>query len=327
MGEFPEDEFPKSGESTHVDEPVSPDTLVDLTIRMQKQPNQKFTLPTLRVVAGPNMLRFCSIYPNERIILGRDETCDMPLADTSVSRRHAAVTSTTDQQLTLQDLGSTNGTMLNERPVTDAITIQVGDQIEVGSITLRVDRMGLDELAHLARVVERLNLASKDSLTGLTTRHYLEQDLPMLVDKLREKNFDCAAVFLDVDHFKAVNDTFGHAIGDEVLRTVSRLLVMTVRDTDVCVRYGGEELLAILPKCDEDGGLLMARRVREALEQHDWTAHGVEGRSITASLGVAVLQAGETIPQWLTRADEAMYQAKKDGRNRVYSAGEIDRRA
>ena len=326
MGQFPEDEFPKSGEATHVDEPASPDTLVDLTIRVQREPNKKFTLPTLRVVAGPNMLRFCSVYPNERITIGRDETCDMPLADTSVSRRHAAVASTIDQRLTLQDLGSTNGTMLNGQPVTDTVTLQVGDQIEVGGITLRVDRMGLDELAHLARVVERLNLASKDSLTGLTTRHYLEQDLPMLVDKLAEKNVTCAAVFLDVDHFKHINDTFGHAVGDEVLRTVARLMVMTVRDTDVCIRYGGEELLAILPKCDEKGGLLMAERLREALEQHDWTAHGVEGRNVTASLGVAVLKATETIPQWLTRADAAMYAAKNDGRNRVYTHGDLERR-
>ena len=133
-------------------------------------------------------------------------------------------------------------------------------------------------------------------------------------------------MFLDVDHFKHINDTFGHAVGDEVLRTVARLMVMTVRDTDVCIRYGGEELLAILPKCDEKGGLLMAERLREALEQHDWTAHGVEGRNVTASLGVAVLKATETIPQWLTRADAAMYAAKNDGRNRVYTHGDLERR-
>ncbi|MBT3218402.1 MAG: GGDEF domain-containing protein [Proteobacteria bacterium] len=298
--------------------------VVDTTVLLRREkPRERFALPTLRVVAGPNMLRFCSLYPSERILIGRDETCDLPLNDASISRQHAAVNSSPEHKLVLQDLSSTNGTRLNGRDVVGAVPLQVGDHIEVGSVTMRVDKMGLDELAHLARVVERLNLASKDPLTGLTVRRYLDEDLPILAKRLTENNTPLAAVFIDIDHFKKVNDVFGHAVGDEVLRTVARLSVMAVRDSDIVVRYGGEEFIGILPNCDEMGGYLMSERVRKAVQKHDWAAHGVEGRDVTVSLGVAEYQPEEPLTEWIDRADQALYRAKHQGRNRTMAFSAI----
>jgi diguanylate cyclase (GGDEF)-like protein len=284
----------------------------------------RFTLPTLRVVAGPHMLRFASIYPDEEISIGRDESCNLVLQDVSVSRRHATVTCDIGGNLTLLDLGSTNGTSHNGEPVKgpQAVRIQVGDQVEIGGVTLRVDRLGLDELAHLNRVMERLNLANKDALTGLITRHYLDEELPTVMTRHQHASLPLSAVFLDVDHFKRINDTWGHGVGDEVLRAVARLMALAVRDTDTCVRYGGEEMLAILPNCDEEGAFQMAERLRASIMGHEWGHYG-ERLKVTASMGVSQHLAGESAKVWLERADKALYAAKSGGRNCTIAASRL----
>ena len=288
-----------------------------LTLELRRQGlGRRFTLPTLRVVAGPDMLRFCSVYPEERVLIGRDESCDLTLIDGSVSRRHATVTSDADGNLILEDLGSTNGTTHNGTPVDKPVRIQVGDHVEAGGVTLRVDRLGLDELAHLARVVERLNLANKDPLTGLVTRLYLDDELPSLILRHQLSQVPIAAVFMDVDNFKKCNDVHGHGVGDEVLRAVARLMALSVRDSDTCVRYGGEEFLAVLPNCDEEGAYLMSERLRISVEAHDWH-HYAEDLHVTVSVGVAQHSGGETMEQWLTNADKSMYAAKTSGKNKT----------
>ena len=295
-----------------------------LTVEMRRRrPEHRYTLPTLRVVAGSNMLRFCSIYPGETVLIGRDETCDLTLPDSSVSRRHATVTSDTAGNLSLEDLGSTNGTAHNGKPVRRLTTVRVGDLIETGGLTLRVDRLSLEELAHLARVVERLSLASKDPLTGLVTRLYLKDELPGLILRYQLSKLPLSACFLDVDHFKAVNDTHGHGVGDEVLRAVARLTALSVRDSDNCVRYGGEEFLAILPNCDEAGAYATAERLRHLVEAHSWS-HYAPNLHVTVSLGVATHQHGESMSAWLRRADQAMYAAKRSGRDRTVAWSSLD---
>lgn len=128
------------------------------------------------------------------------------------------------------------------------------------------------------------------------------------------------AVFLDVDHFKRLNDSLGHAAGDEVLRNIARLLLMCVRDSDSVARYGGEEFVLILPNCDRAGGESLAERVRSRIESYDWAAHlDAPGLQVTASLGVAQFTGG-TVEAWLEAADRAMYEAKRAGRNRVRTA-------
>ncbi len=291
-----------------------------LTMEMRRRrPENRYTLPTLRVVAGSNMLKYSSVYPGERILIGRDESCDLTLNDSSVSRRHASVTSDVSGQLVLEDLGSTNGTAYNGKPVRAPTLVQVGDLIEVGGITLRIDRLSLEELSHLARVVERLSLATKDPLTGLVTRLYLKDELPGLIQRYQLSGLPLSAIFMDIDYFKRVNDTFGHGTGDEVLRAVARLMALSMRDSDTAVRYGGEEFLAVLPNCDVKGGHNTAERLRASVEDHNWE-HYAKGVAVTISLGVAQHRRGESMAQWLRRADSALYSAKRAGRNRVVCA-------
>ena len=129
-----------------------------------------------------------------------------------------------------------------------------------------------------------------------------------------------ALLMIDLDHFKRVNDTFGHLVGDDVLRDVAQLLGNTIRGSDIAARYGGEEFLVLLPETDDSGAELFAERIRAAVHDYEFArAEGAPSLRLTASIGVAVFPAAriESVEDLFTRADTALYRAKADGRNRV----------
>ena len=170
----------------------------------------------------------------------------------------------------------------------------------------------LFELAEgLTEARRRLNaLAETDSLTGVFNRRGLDRALAPLASSGRP----LTAAMIDVDHFKAVNDRFGHADGDRVLKRISDVLRATVRRTDVVARYGGEEFVVILSDSPLDVGLAWAERARTAIEAAEVDDGGIR---VTASVGVAQRRDGESFDDLLARADSALYEAKTDGRNRV----------
>lgn len=157
-------------------------------------------------------------------------------------------------------------------------------------------------------------LAVVDELTGLRNRRYFDRTLQYEVDRMRRYDRALSVVLLDVDHFKSVNDRFGHLVGDEVLKVVARCLERNVRKADLAARYGGEEFALVLPETALAGALHVAERVRESLEQLD-----VDGLKVTASLGVATVEKSwpGDLPGIVRAADQALYQAKRTGRNRV----------
>jgi len=280
-------------------------------------------IPTIRVVAGRDMLQFSTISPNSRIVLGRDDQSELQLTDITVSKRHAEVISDATGTVTVIDLNSTNGTAVNGRPIRRAV-MRPGDSLEVGGVSLRLDLLTPDELTHLDRIVRRLQAANRDTLTGLLTRAYINDELPHLADRCERAGVPFTCAFVDVDRFKSVNDHYGHQVGDEVLGIVSRILMMRVRDSDPSVRFGGEEIVLFLPGSDESTGADVAERSREAIADHDWS-RTAPGLQVTASFGISERQPGESLKEWLRRADMAMYHAKQTGRNRVVFASTIDR--
>lgn len=278
----------------------------------------RVAIPTLRVVAGPDMLRFASIGPRETLLVGRDEAAGLVLTDASVSRNHVLLLSDGDAEVTVQDLGSTNGTAVNGQQISRAL-LRPGDHLEVGTVSLRLDLLGDEELAHLQRVESRLKAADRDKLTGLRTRDFMSDELPQLLADADESGTPVAMIFADVDHFKTINDTWGHAVGDEVLSGISRLFMLGIRDSDHAVRWGGEEMAIILPGSDTVGAVEVAERLRRAISGHDWgrTAGGLK---VTVSFGVSVRASSEAQKPWFERADRALYRAKSEGRNRVVAA-------
>jgi diguanylate cyclase (GGDEF)-like protein len=226
-----------------------------------------------------------------------------------------------DGTVQVQDLGSTNGTAVNGQPVERSV-LRPGDHLEVGAVSLRLDLLSLEEVAHLEGVIMRLEAKNRDPLTGLLTRAWLEEELPGLMDRSLRSGGEITCLFLDVDNFKSINDRFGHQIGDDVLVGVSRLLMVSVRDTDACVRFGGEEILLFLVGSNETQGLEVAERTRRAIATHDWT-RTAPGLKVTASFGIAQWSGREATKDWIARADRALYAAKAAGRNRALRSSEV----
>lgn len=158
--------------------------------------------------------------------------------------------------------------------------------------------------------------ASHDPLTGLFNRRHGEKLLHESYHTAAGQRTPLALVVCDIDHFKRVNDRFGHPAGDRILSSVARTLRNAVRGKDAVVRWGGEEFLIVLDNCTTAAGLDLAERIRKRIEAH----RDDEGGTVTLSLGLATLQDGESIQQLIARADAALYEAKRSGRNRTVAS-------
>lgn len=162
-------------------------------------------------------------------------------------------------------------------------------------------------------------LARIDPLTGLANRRSMEELLHSTVASAGRHHHDAAVLMVDVDHFKAINDTYGHAAGDDVLTSLATTLHEHLREADVVGRWGGEEFLVVLPFTDSEGAEVVADRLRERVAETPMLAGG-QPISITISIGSAAWQQDEPLSPLLHRTDAALYQAKERGRNRVVSA-------
>lgn len=177
--------------------------------------------------------------------------------------------------------------------------------------------------AKLAASMERLaNLADTDQLTGLANRRKFMEEGPRILDICRRAGHPCSVVMMDIDHFKAVNDTHGHAAGDAVLTRFARVLRGQVRASDIPARVGGEEFVLLAPNSGQAETLLLAERLRNAVEL-DRIAFGELRLNITASFGVCSDGPGiAAFDELLRQADQALYSAKRNGRNRVETTDE-----
>ena len=172
-----------------------------------------------------------------------------------------------------------------------------------------------------------LRFAFTDYLTGLRTRGYFEQQLELEFKRAERKQQKFALLMIDIDHFKVLNDTFGHHVGDQLLRDVTSILMKDMREVDTVARYGGEEFVIILPETTETGAVFVAQRLRRAVDQAKFFAgspHSVQ--HLTISIGVAVYDTDAQFKRDLIEfADAALYAAKHAGRNRVMSYSELSK--
>jgi diguanylate cyclase (GGDEF)-like protein len=178
------------------------------------------------------------------------------------------------------------------------------------------------ELAAVAETLQRANselerLAQFDPLTGLGNRRRFFQVASDLLAQAKRHDRPCSVMMVDLDHFKRINDAYGHGGGDETLRAAASCLQASLRDADLAARFGGEELAALMPETDLAGAYLVAERFRAALEANA-IPHEGNVIHVTASIGVAAWDSRELdIEPALERADTALYRAKNSGRNRV----------
>jgi diguanylate cyclase (GGDEF)-like protein len=193
-----------------------------------------------------------------------------------------------------------------------------------------------DELGYLAEVFNEMTGALRaayehlehmtltDELTGLSNRRHLDAALETELARARRESKPLAVLMLDLDHFKAFNDRFGHPEGDALLRKVADLLRRQLRPTDVVARYGGEEFTMLLPGAPRDEAIAVAERIRSCLGE---TTRGSDIVT-TGSFGLAMWpEGGDTSGELIASADAAMYEAKRRGRDRIVLAGEVERRS
>ncbi len=171
--------------------------------------------------------------------------------------------------------------------------------------------------------LERMNgelhkMAFTDSLTGLPNRRYFDEVIRRELAFMKRKGHVSSIIVADLDHFKDINDTYGHFVGDEVLRQTAELLSGALRKSDVISRLGGEEFILMLPETPLAGAYTLAEKLREKVEEHEFQLEGNVVR-VTASFGVAQLNADDprTLTHYFVEADKAMYRAKERGRNKV----------
>lgn len=262
----------------------------------------------------------------DEVILGRALEADVRVNDARASRLHARIRAEHDPDASatryrLTDLGSTNGTLLNGQPATDAF-LQNGDKITIGEHLIRFNL--LDDLdSEFQRQLYRL--IAHDELTGLLTSKSFFSELRREAARAESEGRPFCVLMMDLDHFKQVNDTCGHLVGSQTLEEIGGLITRALRAGDVAARFGGEEFAAFLLDADCAQALVAAERVRSAVEEHIFSAtrHGAspgESRAlrITISIGVAAYPDDARDPiELIELADTALYHAKQSGRNRV----------
>lgn len=205
------------------------------------------------------------------------------------------------------------------------ISLSLGRCALLGLYGARLRRQLVERGRELADATGRLErLAMRDALTGALNRRAIMAALETAVDQADPQGEPLAIALVDLDHFKTVNDRFGHPVGDDVLRRFVTIASRTLRVSDRIGRWGGEEFLVVLPSAGGvDGATLVAERLREAVAAYPWDEFA-PGLSVTVSAGVALAGPESTADALLYRADLALYRAKRDGRDRIRVASDGD---
>ncbi|MBV9946479.1 MAG: GGDEF domain-containing protein, partial [Myxococcales bacterium] len=269
----------------------------------------------LTVVSGPNTGRVFSVNDGETSI-GRGREASIRIDDPGASRKHARIVSEGSHHF-LEDLQSTNGTFVAGRKI-QRVELASGDRIHIGPnivVSFAIVDAQAERLAH-----QLYESSVRDPLTRAHNRRYLVERVASEIAYARRHASSLSLILFDLDHFKRVNDTYGHLAGDDVLRETAALVGRLIRAEDVFARFGGEEFVVLVRGISHANVGRFAERLRAAVERLEVPSEDTVLR-VTISLGFASIDEladPERTPEALMRlADERLYRAKSDGRNRV----------
>lgn len=292
------------------------DTTSDLTTQVDSDKKGPFddggARPSLTVLTGYDAGRI-HVLDSYETLVGRADECDIQVLEPTVSRSHARFIATPDG-VEVFDLRSSNGVTINGHRV-QRQWLKEQDVVGLGNKTSF-------KFAHVTesgfRYQERMfDNAVHDSLTRLYNKRYFLGVLEQHLMTARKKLDSLTLFMLDVDHFKAINDTHGHPVGDAVLRHVSTLIRQESRNRDVIGRYGGEEFIMLLTDADAESAVRIAERIRRTIHENTLNINSLHVK-LTISIGVASAVDAKGSPDCLIAlADERLYTAKRQGRNRV----------
>ena len=288
-----------------------------------------------------NLVRFLSISHNPQLPSSTEEEsclsvsllagliagiwCDSDTADSTVAARHEASLLLGISDEKFESLLREIATILPE--ITRNLDIDVGGEDQVNRLLDQAREALVVLNIQTQRVVHQMkNRTEKDALTLLFNRRYLEEVLPHLFKDSCQTHQPLSVIFADIDHFKNVNDSYGHKVGDSILISVARIFRSAMRSTDIAVRYGGEEFVCLLPNTSEEGVQMVAERIRKAVAVFPFKGSVEKKISVTVSFGCATFSADSNfkIPEeLLDEADRYLYMAKCQGRDKVISSTSI----
>lgn len=273
----------------------------------------KSGMDCLVVIYSGDSRQFGKRYVLERDVLtvGRGQENVVVLDNDSVSRRHCRIERRASSWHVV-DLDSTNGTYVNDELVKE-YQLRRGDQVKIGDTIVKY-LSGSDVEAQYHETIYRMTIV--DGLTGVHNKRFLLEALDKEIPRGRRHGRPLSVVMFDIDHFKKINDTYGHLAGDYVLKELAQLVKSRLRPDDIFARYGGEEFAALLPETPVDGAGAIGEDLRRRIEERRFVFEG-EVIPVTMSLGAAELTGEMDGTGLIKHADEKLYEAKHAGRNRV----------
>jgi two-component system cell cycle response regulator len=266
----------------------------------------------LVVIYGPELGRRFEL-PEGDLTIGRDVACDVRVDLDNVSRRHARVSRKAGKAF-VSDLGSTNGTFVNDSEVLQETELRSGDLVKIGGTIFKF-LYGGDVESQFHEEIYRITIV--DGLTQCYNNRYFLEFLEREMARALRYGRPLSLMIFDIDHFKQVNDTFGHLAGDQVLRELAALVRTMVRKEECFARYGGEEFVLVSPEGGPERVRKFAEKIRRLTELHPFVFEG-KPIYVTLSIGVADMSPELREPRrFIRRADENLYVAKRTGRNRI----------
>ena len=263
---------------------------------------------------------------------GSSNSGDFPeqLRDVIASAKQFLATAISDNRTQIEALGDVSSQVhatCDPRPIIEKL---VAELTTATTRAAALETNFLDTSKELDKIRDSLKVAEQrsntDALTGLANRRSLEEFFRSAQIAAMETGEPLSVLMIDIDHFKKFNDNYGHQVGDQVLRLVAKVLHENVRDVDLAARYGGEELIAVLPGANLVACTEVAERIRRRISEARLTrrATGQEIASVTVSIGVAQFRLAESAEATIERCDRALYQAKRTGRNRTVTESDLD---
>ena len=282
----------------------------------RKMANSGVGSPVMVVLIGPSGYQGKQWSLQDNFVVGRAVESQIFIDDGSVSRSHAKI-EFRGAEVIIMDLGSTNKTIVNGQalaPLAPQI-LKNNDQVKTGNVVFKfLDKGNIEAYAQR----ELFEKATRDALTGAYSKGALIERGPEVIKRSETLNEPLSVIVFDIDHFKKVNDTYGHAAGDMVLKELSRIIsTKLVRANDFFARYGGEEFVLILSGTPVSAAIDIAERIRKTIQESEFSFESKQ-IPVTVSVGCASRKNEET--SWdvlFERADKALYSSKQNGRNRV----------
>ncbi len=312
----------ESGNTNNTNGGTNPDNLEKTnviasdTLRAKIEMAANQTPPVIVVLMGPAGYQGKQwAVAQSDVVIGRSVECQVYIDDKSLSRSHAKFV-VIGTEVSIIDLGSTNKTIVNGNVLLPLApcNLKNNDQIKTGNVIFKFLERGSIEAVSSQTLYEK---AQKDALTGAYSKGALLEKGPEAVKRSEFLNEDMSIIALDLDHFKKINDTYGHPAGDYVLKEVVRVIgAKLIRAADYFARFGGEEFVLILTSTNNKGAGEIGERIRHTIEVHEFN---FEDRKIpvTISMGVATRGENEDWSSLFDRADKALFQSKQGGRNKV----------